>query len=94
MLKKRERYWLSICPPLDVCSQGPTKQEAKKNITEAITLFLVSCFESGTLDQALKECGFHHEKNLDSRTETASGDYITIPLPLARSGRCSTECHA
>jgi predicted RNase H-like HicB family nuclease len=36
-------------------AQGRTVTEAKQNLIEAAQLFLISCIERGTLDQAMKE---------------------------------------
>lgn len=55
---RRKRGVIASCPVLDVHSQGETEEKAKKNLTEALTLFFVSCFEMGTLDAVLKQCGF------------------------------------
>jgi predicted RNase H-like HicB family nuclease len=60
---KREGDWfIAYCPPLDLTTQGRTKAEAKKNLVEASELFITSCLERGTLDQALKELGFAPSK--------------------------------
>lgn len=56
-IKKKAKIYISSCPPLDVTTQGNSKEEAKKNLIEALKLFLISCFERGTLDVVLKECG-------------------------------------
>lgn len=32
--------YVSLCPELDVASQGQTVEEARKNLEEALTLFL------------------------------------------------------
>jgi len=56
------------CPVLDVCSQGDNKKDAEKNIREAIGLFLISCFEKGTLNQVLKDCGFQPLKKAPKKT--------------------------
>ena len=50
--------YVSCCPSLDVCSQGDTEQEATENLDEAIYLFLSSCYDRGTLNKVLKDCGF------------------------------------
>ncbi len=43
------------CPPiLDVITQGETEEKAKQNLNDALSLFLVSWFERGTLDSVLK----------------------------------------
>jgi predicted RNase H-like HicB family nuclease len=56
---KRENGWyVAHCPPLDITTQGKTQAEAKKNLGEASELFVVSCFERGTFEQALRELGW------------------------------------
>lgn len=56
---KGEGDWVySSCEILDVHSQGRTHTEAKRNIIEALQLFVESCFRRGTLEQVLKECNF------------------------------------
>ena len=56
---KLAKWFLASCPILDVHSQGNTEETAKKNLVEALSLFLASCFERGTLDAVLeKNVGF------------------------------------
>ncbi len=57
-ITKEPKWFLASCPILDVHSQGDTEQKAKKNLVETTSLFLVSCFERGILDEVLKKCGF------------------------------------
>jgi len=57
-LTKRRKHYLASCLILDVHSQGETSEKAKSNLTEALSLFLISCLERNTLDAVLKECGF------------------------------------
>ena len=56
-LTKRKKWILASCPILDIHSQCETENQARKNIAEALSLFLISCFERGTLDAVLKQCG-------------------------------------
>ena len=49
--------YVSHCDPLDVCSQGETEEEAINNLNEAIQVFLSTCYEMGTLNEVLIECG-------------------------------------
>jgi len=75
VVKKRQKWYLSSCPLLDVHSQGPTREEAIDNLKEALSLFLTSCFERGTLDKVLKQCGFvgaHAEKQIQSNLRSAN----------------------
>jgi predicted RNase H-like HicB family nuclease len=58
VVKKRNGWYVAHCPPLDITTQGKTQAEAKKNLVEASELFVVSCFERGTFEQALRELGW------------------------------------
>src|SRR5260370_40879258 len=58
VLKKENGLYIAHCPPLDITTQGRTEAEAKKNLIEASELFVVSCFERGTFEQALRELGW------------------------------------
>jgi predicted RNase H-like HicB family nuclease len=58
-LKREGEWYIAHCPPLDITTQGRTEEEAKKNLIEASELFVVSCFERGTFEQALRELGWH-----------------------------------
>jgi predicted RNase H-like HicB family nuclease len=85
-ITKRSKWFLTSCPILDVHSQGPTEEIAKKNLVEAISLFLISCFERGTLDEVLKKCGFApiHGTYAPMRTTSTMGqeNYISVPIPF------------
>ena len=92
-MKKKAKYWLSSCPPLDLFAQGNTPEEAKTNLETTVKLFLQSCYDRGTLEQVLKECGFalnRKSRILKSRATST----IKIPLYLLAPGRCQSECHA
>jgi len=58
VLKKQNGWHIAHCPPLDITTQGRTEEEAKKNLIEASELFVISCFERGTFEQALRELGW------------------------------------
>jgi predicted RNase H-like HicB family nuclease len=58
VIKKENGCYVARCPPLDITTQGKTQAEAKKNLCEASELFVVSCFERGTFEQALRELGW------------------------------------
>jgi len=40
VIQRSEKYFVALCPELDVVSQGKTVEEARHNITEAVELFL------------------------------------------------------
>lgn len=40
IIEKEGNAYVALCPELDVASQGDTVEEARKNLTEAVELFL------------------------------------------------------
>jgi predicted RNase H-like HicB family nuclease len=80
-VKRQGNWFIAHCPPLDVTTQGRTEREAKQNLMEACELFLESCLERGTLDQALRELGFS-EVSRRPRRIPAKAFPMPIPIPL------------
>ncbi len=79
---KREGNWhIAHCPPLDLTTQGRSASEARKNLAEAAQLFILSCLERGTLDQALKELGFVPLKE-GSEKLLPHAFRMAIPIPF------------
>lgn len=82
-IKKDGNYYISYCEVLDVWSQGKTQKKAEENLTEAVRLFLMNCFERGTLDKVLKECGFvPSKKSTIKKQQIKSKKKISVPLPF------------
>src|SRR5258708_12147219 len=50
--------WLEVCTKINVATQGKTETEAKRCLDEAVELWFEDCIERGTLQEALRECGF------------------------------------
>jgi predicted RNase H-like HicB family nuclease len=46
MIYREESGFVSICPELDVASQGDTVEEASANLREAVELFMETADES------------------------------------------------
>jgi predicted RNase H-like HicB family nuclease len=40
IIEREGSVYVALCPELDVASQGDTVEEARKNLTEAVGLFL------------------------------------------------------
>jgi predicted RNase H-like HicB family nuclease len=57
-LKKKGKWYIACCLPLDVYSQGETEQKATENLGDALVEFILSCLERGTLDEVLRKAGF------------------------------------
>jgi predicted RNase H-like HicB family nuclease len=81
-IKKEAKYFISHCPPLDVWSQGKTEEKAMSNLIEAVRLFLVDCFERGTLERVLKASGFVAVRKSPKRHKPSSKNEINVPLPF------------
>ena len=90
-IKQKGKWFIAYCPPLDLSTQGKTMDEAKKNLIEASQLFIISCLERGTLDQALKELGFVplHESTKSSPIPHGAFEFpVPIPLAFQRPAEC------
>ena len=61
-----EDTWIAGFPRLDVYSQGDTPDEAKKNASDALRLWVDSCLDRGTLGAALQELGWHRNRQTSS----------------------------
>lgn len=59
---KEDGMYVSYAPQLDVSSCGKTAREAKKNIKEALGLFLEEAAAMGTLDDILTESGLKRKQ--------------------------------
>ena len=78
-----EGTWhIAACAPLDVASQGHTREEAIRNLEEALSLFLESCLERGTLQQVLGDAGLHP---VDSKRAADASTGLTITVPVVLS---------
>ncbi len=94
---QRESWVVASCPALDVHSQGETREAARQNLAEAVSLFLISCFERGTLDAALKECGFKaatYDSPKCERSFVKRSDYIDVPIPFLVHNDPEKPCRA
>ena len=88
VMKHEGDWYIAHCPPLDLTTQGKTLAEAKKNLIEASELFIVSCLERGTLDQALKELGFVPLKSKPTNIPNAFPIAIPVPFGFEKSIPC------
>jgi len=95
-LEKEGNCFVARCPALDVCSQGENEQEATEHLKEALTLFLISCFERETLDKVLKESGFQlssRELIEAEQPEEPGLNFLNVSVPLTVSSK-PAEWHA
>ena len=57
-VRREGRKWVAVCPALGVASQGRDRADAERCLQQAVEIWIDSCVERGTLEQALRECGF------------------------------------
>jgi len=81
-IKKEGVLFVSYCPVLDVWSQGETEQRAKENLAEAVRFFLEDCFNRGTLEKVLKDCGFIPVKKRIKFKAPVPEKEIQVSLPF------------
>jgi predicted RNase H-like HicB family nuclease len=80
---------VAICEALDVASQGRTQAAAKAAIIEAVSLFLETCFEMGTLDDVLRERGFTQMQ--PSSHSGRDQEMIEVPMELVANAKANTR---
>ncbi|MCG6878967.1 MAG: hypothetical protein LJE96_07470 [Deltaproteobacteria bacterium] len=96
VVKEKERWFLATCPILDIHSQGESEEQAKSNLGEALSLFFISCFERGVLEEVLKGCGFKAVQSIaqTKRPVVSREDYISVPIPFLVDQNPESGCHA
>ena len=84
--KEKEGMYTGECPALQVASQGDDEQEARKNIQEAVTLFLEDCAEVGTLERVLLKRRFKemHKQREADHNETIHGMVASLAHDTSR----------
>ena len=66
--------------PLDVMSCGESPEEARRNLEEAVRLFLKVAAEQGTLDEVLREAGYSLTDHHWSAPEIISSERVSLSL--------------
>jgi predicted RNase H-like HicB family nuclease len=57
IIEREEKGYVSLCPELDIASQGNTIEEARNNLIEALELFFETADPSEVQDRLIKENG-------------------------------------
>lgn len=84
-IRQEGGWYYSACHSFGVHSQGLSQEEAKEHIIEAVQLFIETCYEQGTLEKVLKECGFHpvsFSRLTPARKLQPTEFMVDVPLPL------------
>ncbi|MGD0076675.1 MAG: hypothetical protein ABSD31_20450 [Candidatus Binataceae bacterium] len=81
-IRKKAKWYVSSSPLLDVYSQGHTRQEAERNIVDALVSFLMSCYERGTLDAVLREAGLVAVAPEKASELRLPPKFVSVKVPL------------
>jgi predicted RNase H-like HicB family nuclease len=84
-VRKKGKWFISSCNLLDVHSQGHTREQAERNLKDALATFLLSCYERGTLEVVLREAGFVPAvgRQLKLKSSPRGGKEVTVPLQFS-----------
>jgi predicted RNase H-like HicB family nuclease len=55
IIEREEKGYVSLCPELDIASQGDTIEEARSNLVEALELFFETADPSEIQDRLVTE---------------------------------------
>jgi predicted RNase H-like HicB family nuclease len=55
---KEGKYFVAICPALDLSGYGKTKEDARSSFEENLQIFFEETVEKGTLDKILLDLGW------------------------------------
>lgn len=78
---KEGKHYIAHAMPINVMSSGPSPDEARKALMEAVALFIETAVEMGSLDDVLEDCGYHFEEN-----EWVSPAWISVERASAGIG--------
>ncbi len=82
---KEGKLYVAYAPQLDVSSCGGTEAKARKNLMEAVRLFLEEADRLETLDQILDEAGFVRRKQTIEGHRLVSTQRAVLPLAFANA---------
>ena len=82
---KEAKLYVAYAPELDVSSCGTTEAKAKRNLREAVHLFLEEAKKLGTLNQILEEAGYVNRKGMLVGPKFITTQQATLPLQFANA---------
>ncbi len=82
---KAGKMYVAYAPELDVSTCATTKAKARKNLKEAVRLFLEEAEKMGTLHQILEEAGFVERDKKLAGPKFITTERIKLPLDLVHA---------
>lgn len=81
-------WTIASCDILDLHGQGAEQNAAIAALVEAMQAFVETCFEMGTLDEVLRQCGFRPGDPPDG----AEMPWLSVPVSLVARGEPNHPC--
>ena len=79
ILREGDTY-IAHVPELDVSSCADTEADARRNITDAVSGFLETAREQGTLNEILQEAGYRLEGGRWHEPELVGVEHMSVGL--------------
>jgi hypothetical protein len=83
LVRKEGASHIAYSPELDISSCGKTASQAKKQLREAVSLFLEEAAGMGTLEEILAESGFEQKGNTFRQRPILARERMRFALPAA-----------
>jgi predicted RNase H-like HicB family nuclease len=78
---REDASYVARALPLDVLSCGPTPEDARRNPSEAVALFLKTASAHGTLTEVLEECGYRRVNDEWRAPTLLSSETVSQAIP-------------
>ena len=79
---KEGNLYVARALPLNVMSCGSSPKEARRNLDEAITLFLRTAADQGNLEEVLKEVGYRRTGDVWQPPEVVASEHAELAVPV------------
>jgi len=84
VIRREQKGYAAWCPELDIASQGETFEDAKKNLREAVGVYVETVVADGAVQELLERLGTTYEdfkKKEVVHPESFSGSF-EVPIAI------------
>lgn len=79
---KEGSLYVAQALPLNVMSCGSSPKEARRNLDEAIVLFLKTAADQGNLEEVLEEAGYRRADDVWQPPEMLASERAELAVPM------------
>ena len=80
---KEGSLYVAQALPLNVMSCGSSPQKARRNLDEAIALFLKTAADRGNLEEVLEEAGYRRTGDVWQPPEVVASEHAELAVPVS-----------